>query len=431
VSRVACSVQLRNTQYAICNIRYAILAVLMGWYALGSVLVYPHFLAYFNELAGGPEGGWRYLADSNIDWGQDAVLLQRYLDAQGVDRIKLAWFGESRPEYYGVDYEPLPAWPPNRENVTARTFSPVAPAPGVYAISATNLQGVLLDDHDTYAWFRHREPVDKIGYSVFVYRVPRWGEGKRPVDLALSGVGVDRLDLDAFERLGTNDVTLRWFDARSSLVFPAGGNGWYAVAEGAPPDPALAARFWARAETWGLYRTRDGAADYHLYHMDGPGDLTAVAASPVWWSPATHFPPEGFERYSLRLPVDLSPVELIGYEVNPAEARPGDTVTLLTYWRVGQDSDRPLKIFAHLLDATSQVRSGQDRSGVATAGWRRGDVFVQAHGLALPGDATAGTYQLEIGWYDGETQARLPVLDDQGAAVADRLLLMEMRVGSQ
>ena len=33
--------------------------------------VFPHDLAYFNELAGGPENGWRYLSDSNIDWGQE------------------------------------------------------------------------------------------------------------------------------------------------------------------------------------------------------------------------------------------------------------------------------------------------------------------------------------------------------------------------
>jgi len=430
VSKIAnCELRIadRNTKH---TMRNTALALLIGWYAFSTILIYPHFLAYFNELAGGPEGGWRYLVDSNIDWGQDAILLRQYLDERGVDRVKLAWFGESRPEYYGVDYEPLPAWPPNREKVATRTFSPVAPAPGVYAISVTNLQGALLDDHDTYAWFREREPLDKIGYSVFLYEVPRWGEGESAVDLALSGVGVDQLDLDAFQVLGTNDVALRWFDARSSMVFPVGG-GWYAVVEGTSPDPALATRFWARAEARDIRRTRDGATGYYLYRLGGSGDLAALAAdSPIWWSPATHFPPEGFERHELPLPANFGGlVELLGYEANPAEARPGDTATLLTYWRVRQGSDRPLKIFAHLLDEMSQVRSGQDRLDVATAGWRRGDLFVQAHYLTLPDDATTGTYQLEIGWYDGETLARLPVLDSGDAAVADRVLLARVQVG--
>jgi hypothetical protein len=421
----------RNTQHAIRNTRYVICAVLIGWYAFGSVLIYPHFLAYFNELAGGPEGGWRFLVDSNIDWGQDAILLQRYLDERGVDRVKLAWFGESRPEYYGLGYEPLPGWPPNRENVATRTFSPVAPAPGMYAISITSLQGVLLDDHDTYAWFREKEPVDKIGYSVFVYEVPRWGAGDSPVDVALSGVGVDQLGLDAFEVLGTNDVALRWFDARSSLVFPQDGGGWYAVAEGMSPDPALATRFWVHAEDGDTHRTRDGATGYRLYRLSGPGDLASLAAdSPVWWSPATAFPTEGFERYELPLPVNLNGiVELVGYKVSPAKAQPGDPVTLLTYWRVQQGSDRPLKVFAHLLDEASQVQSGQDRLEIAPAGWHKGDILMQAHHLALPGDVAPGEYQLEIGWYDGETLARLPVLDEGGAAVADRMLLASVQVG--
>ncbi len=43
---------------------------------VGSTLsVYPHQLAYFNELAGGPENGHRHLLHSNLDWGQDWILL--------------------------------------------------------------------------------------------------------------------------------------------------------------------------------------------------------------------------------------------------------------------------------------------------------------------------------------------------------------------
>jgi len=423
VSKVA-NGELRIANSAIGNMRYAVCAILLGWYAFASLQIYPHYLAYFNELVGGPEGGWRYLVDSNIDWGQDAILLKRYLDERGVDRIKLAWFGESRPEYYGLDYEPLPAWPPNRENLSTRTFSPVAPAPGVYAISVTNLQGVLLDDPHTYAWFREREPGDKVGYSVFVYEVPRWGAGGgNPADVVLSGVGVDQLGLDAFETFRTNDVALRWFDARSSLILPADGDGWYAVVEGMPLDPGLEARFWRKAGAGDLRRTRDGVAEYRLFSVAGTGHLVpAVEGLSVWWSPATHFPPEGFERYELTLPVDLSVVELLGYEVSPAGVQPGGVVTLSTYWRVQQGSDRSLKIFAHLLDGAGEVRAGQDRLDVATAGWREGDTLVQVHYLTLSGDAAEGEYQLEVGWYDAETLARLPVLDRQGRKLADRLL---------
>ena len=55
--------------------RKAIVRVLpvltIGWLAWESLAIYPHYLSYFNELAGGPRHGYRYLVDSSLDWGQD------------------------------------------------------------------------------------------------------------------------------------------------------------------------------------------------------------------------------------------------------------------------------------------------------------------------------------------------------------------------
>ncbi|MCZ7668397.1 MAG: hypothetical protein M5U34_14995 [Chloroflexi bacterium] len=57
----------------------------------------PHFLSYFNRLAGGPDNGWRALVDSNIDWGQDLGSLKLWLDENGVETVWLSYFGEGRP----------------------------------------------------------------------------------------------------------------------------------------------------------------------------------------------------------------------------------------------------------------------------------------------------------------------------------------------
>jgi hypothetical protein len=54
---------------------------LILWLVIGTLVVYPDYLAYFNELAGGPSGGHRYLTDSNLDWGQDLKRLAHYLKA--------------------------------------------------------------------------------------------------------------------------------------------------------------------------------------------------------------------------------------------------------------------------------------------------------------------------------------------------------------
>lgn len=41
----------------------------------------PYFIEYFNEFAGGPANGYKFLQDSNLDWGQNTDLVQKYIDS--------------------------------------------------------------------------------------------------------------------------------------------------------------------------------------------------------------------------------------------------------------------------------------------------------------------------------------------------------------
>ena len=43
----------------------------LAWHVGESVTIRPDYLAYFNQLAGGPSEGYKHLADSSLDWGQD------------------------------------------------------------------------------------------------------------------------------------------------------------------------------------------------------------------------------------------------------------------------------------------------------------------------------------------------------------------------
>ena len=61
--------------------RFVLVALLLG--AGESLYYYPHGIAFFNALAGGPANGLHYLADSNLDWGQDLPALREYLDSLG------------------------------------------------------------------------------------------------------------------------------------------------------------------------------------------------------------------------------------------------------------------------------------------------------------------------------------------------------------
>jgi 4-amino-4-deoxy-L-arabinose transferase-like glycosyltransferase len=146
------------------------MSVLIVWLAVGTWSIFPHYLAYFNEIAGGPEGGKRVLVDSNLDWGQDLIGLREYMQREGIETVKLGYFGSAYPEAYGINYDPLPGfirhwWPYN--NYPAVLANPSA---GVYAISVTNLEGALFPNHELYSWFLARKPDAMIGYSIYIYR---------------------------------------------------------------------------------------------------------------------------------------------------------------------------------------------------------------------------------------------------------------------
>lgn len=136
------------------------------------VSLHPHYLSYFNLLAGGPANGYRILVDSNVDWGQDLLRLKSWMQENDVPRVNLSWFGTADPNYYDIAYEPLPGLPRHFDLWWAVPFDVQNPPPGVYAISVSNLWELpLQDEKTTFAWFRARLPSDRIAYSILIYEV--------------------------------------------------------------------------------------------------------------------------------------------------------------------------------------------------------------------------------------------------------------------
>jgi hypothetical protein len=116
----------------------ATLAVLLIWHATESWLIRPHYLAYFNQIIGGPANGWRHLVDSSLDWGQDLPGLKRWLDRNAPrEPVFLSYFGTGDPAYEGIKATLMPTLPEVGEPRKWHAF-----APGVYAVSATMLQHV-------------------------------------------------------------------------------------------------------------------------------------------------------------------------------------------------------------------------------------------------------------------------------------------------
>ena len=154
--------------------RRRILQILLGGLCLfqfaETALAYPDYLAFFNPLCGGPSQGSKYLADSNIDWGQDLKTLKRWLDANHLDQIQLSYFGMADPAYYGIHATYLPGSPFFGE---PRQLRPTAP--GFVAISVHNLVGANpgLPRPDFYQPLRDLKPVAELGHSIHIYWLDR------------------------------------------------------------------------------------------------------------------------------------------------------------------------------------------------------------------------------------------------------------------
>jgi hypothetical protein len=146
-------------------------ALAVALLAVTSLRVYPYGISFFNTWSGGPEAGLHYLTDSNLDWGQDLPRLSAYLRESGVRGIHVGYFGPSFIWSYVDDRQvsvlPLPFTPELIES------NPLKVEPGYYAISASLLTGHLWEPQyrDYLKPFRDREPVARIGYSIYLYRI--------------------------------------------------------------------------------------------------------------------------------------------------------------------------------------------------------------------------------------------------------------------
>lgn len=140
--------------------RIAVAACLIAT-VVESLLIFPNYLAFFNVAAGGPGRGPHYLIDSNIDWGQDAIKLKRWLDAHDSGRACVSYFGSAPLAYFGIDYaDDVPAYWETAKRRALRCY---------VAVSVTYLYGTRFVGSDAPRWLRDRPPLAKVGYSIYVW----------------------------------------------------------------------------------------------------------------------------------------------------------------------------------------------------------------------------------------------------------------------
>ncbi len=134
--------------------------------AIESLACWPNYLAFFNVACGSARGGIRLLGDSNLDWGQDLPLLAQWQQQHPDRLLYLSYNGTDDPKYYGVRYVQVGGG-------YGYSDQPVEPMdrPGVFAISATNLQGIYYSEsaRARIKTLLTRPPIAVLGGTIYLY----------------------------------------------------------------------------------------------------------------------------------------------------------------------------------------------------------------------------------------------------------------------
>jgi hypothetical protein len=347
-----------------------LVASLAIWLIVETLVSFPNEIAYFNQLVGGPEEGYRYLSDSNVEWGQSSHLLYAYAD----------------------DHPDAIIGPPEHR---------LLPEAGHYVVNAAQLQGSNISDRYAYEWFRYREPTSRLNEGLLIYDIPPaeldWLAQCTIPDVPLQAeIVADEISIDSLRRV--------FFDCTAAWLYPGGGEsaGLYALHHelaGAPvfdwrdftfvfplPDDAFAARRLAGA---GL------AFEHDVYEDQLPAFL--MYEVDVDEEPS---PPASMHSLALGDGSESGPVPLengltfIGAAAYPA----GDQLEVETWWQVTEGPIvRPLSIMAHLLGPDGHPLAVADGLGVSPLAFQPGDILVQRH--IFPSSTEEGPLWLQTGVY--------------------------------
>ncbi len=143
-----------------------VIATLLLAHVASSLRAYPNYLPYSNEAWGGPMKTYRYLTDSNVDWGQGLYQARDYLKQHSPKDCWIAYDGAADPAYYGIPCKPLPG------NAGDAGELPPAQISGTVLLSDLTLSGIEWEpgDLNPYRDFFAATPVANIGGAMLVYQ---------------------------------------------------------------------------------------------------------------------------------------------------------------------------------------------------------------------------------------------------------------------
>lgn len=245
----------------------------------------------------------------------------------------------------------------------------------------------------TYVRYFHTFAESRAGALAFDADLDRAAQSLRDApDGATALVGLGRYYTHpVFRFYDRRPRTLRWFDARQSLVFPAqvGKAAVYLLPLATTPlDVQRYLPAAARAED------RDAFGGFASYRLT-PQQFRASREGP---------------RLAPIVAQIGDVVQLLGEE-HGAEAPQGGALPLTLLWQVRRAAPgADYAFFSHLSDIQGETRGQGDANEFYTDGWQPGDLVIGRYDLRVQPDAPPGRYRLRVGLYDRRHPERpLPV----------------------
>lgn len=99
----------------------------------------------------------------------------------------------------------------------------------------------------------------------------------------------------------------------------------------------------------------------------------------------------------------------------------GGSLLVTLHWEAAGPADQDYSVFLHMVDQAGRVvaqADGYPRNGERPAtSWQAGETVIDQRRIMLPPDLPAGDYQFVLGWYNWQTNERLPLADSDQDAV--------------
>jgi len=147
------------------------IAILVLFHIISSLRAFPtSYMAYANELWGGPANVHKYLTDSTTDWGQQLKAVKRYVDERGIKQCWFAYTVEPAIPFrgYGIPCTPLPTMDTMWFGLKLDT-PPTIQGPVFFSHLSLTFYESGSSLLSPYREFMKRKPDDVIQHGVFVY----------------------------------------------------------------------------------------------------------------------------------------------------------------------------------------------------------------------------------------------------------------------